>query len=226
MVVLRDGRIEQHGSPLFLYDSPANRFVAQVIGTPSMNVVPAALLPRLAALSGGAAPAGGFVGIRPEHVHVLDQAQPGSLPATVDMVESLGVATLVCARLENNVQVVARGSEPIALQPGAHAPGVRTRLRAPLRQIGFHVRHASAGMYDDDNRIEQGRADASAVNHPRSRLRPQHPGARGRRAAASATWPGRRRGNPLDHGGRFHGTDFDIDDRHLNLHCLAMQLPG
>ncbi len=119
VVVLRDGQIEQHGSPLFLYDSPANRFVAQFIGTPSMNVVPAAGLPRLAALSGGLAPSDGFVGIRPEHVHVLDNAQPGSLPATVDMVESLGVETLVYARLENNVQVVARGSERIALQPGA-----------------------------------------------------------------------------------------------------------
>ncbi|RSZ59159.1 sn-glycerol-3-phosphate ABC transporter ATP-binding protein UgpC [Massilia atriviolacea] len=116
VVVLRDGRIEQHGSPLALYDNPANRFVAQFIGTPSMNVVPAAGLPRLAA---GVTPGDGFVGIRPEHVHVLPAAQPGSLPATVDMVESLGVETLVYARLENNVQVVARGSERIALQPGA-----------------------------------------------------------------------------------------------------------
>ncbi|MDQ1920789.1 ABC transporter ATP-binding protein [Massilia pseudoviolaceinigra] len=119
VVVLRDGQIEQHGSPLALYDRPANRFVAQFIGTPSMNVVPAAGLPRLSALAGGAAPSDGFVGIRPEHVHVLDAAQPDSLPATVDMVESLGVETLVYARLENNVQVVARGSERIALQPGA-----------------------------------------------------------------------------------------------------------
>ncbi|HEX8612786.1 MAG TPA: sn-glycerol-3-phosphate ABC transporter ATP-binding protein UgpC [Telluria sp.] len=119
VVVLRDGQVEQHGSPLALYDRPANRFVAQFIGTPSMNVVPAAGLPHLAALSGGAAPTDGFVGIRPEHVHVLGTAQPDSLPATVDMVESLGVETLVYARLDNNVQVVARGSERIALQPGA-----------------------------------------------------------------------------------------------------------
>jgi multiple sugar transport system ATP-binding protein len=113
VVVLRDGRIEQHGTPLELYDRPANRFVAQFIGTPSMNVVPAAALPQLANGNG----ADGFVGIRPEHVHLNDQA-PGSLPATVDLVESLGVETLVYARLENDVQIVSRGSERSRLQPG------------------------------------------------------------------------------------------------------------
>ena len=39
VVVLRDGAIEQVGSPLELYDRPANQFVAQFIGTPQMNVV-------------------------------------------------------------------------------------------------------------------------------------------------------------------------------------------
>ncbi len=122
VVVLRDGRIEQHGSPLELYDRPANRFVAQFIGTPSMNVVPASGLPQLAALAGSAGHGDGFVGIRPEHVY-LDAPQQNGLPATVDMVESLGVETLVYARLENNVQIVSRGSERSMLHPGD-----RTRL--------------------------------------------------------------------------------------------------
>ena len=121
VVVLRDGQIEQHGSPLELYDRPANRFVAQFIGTPSMNVVPSAALPRLAEMAGPDAPTDGFVGIRPEHVHLLAAAQPGSLPVSIDMVESLGVETLVYARLENNVQVVARGSERVFLHPGERA---------------------------------------------------------------------------------------------------------
>ena len=116
VVVLRDGRIEQHGSPLELYDRPANRFVAQFIGTPSMNVVPSTALPMLG--SGD-----GFVGIRPEHVH-LDEHANGGLPATVDMVESLGVETLIYARLDNDVQIVSRGSERTRLNPGD-----RTSLR-------------------------------------------------------------------------------------------------
>jgi multiple sugar transport system ATP-binding protein len=126
VVVLRDGQIEQHGAPLELYDCPANRFVAQFIGTPSMNVVPAAALPQLAALAGSVAQGDGFVGIRPEHVQLDAPGQDvalDSLPATVDMVESLGVETLVYARLENNVQIVSRGSERTRLHPGD-----RTRL--------------------------------------------------------------------------------------------------
>jgi multiple sugar transport system ATP-binding protein len=121
VVVLRDGQIEQHGTPLELYDRPANRFVAQFIGTPSMNVVPAAALPMLGALAGSGARGDGFVGIRPEHVRLCgtgEGATPGSLPATVDLVESLGVETLVYARLENNVQIVTRGGERTALRPG------------------------------------------------------------------------------------------------------------
>ena len=113
VVVLRDGRIEQHGTPLELYDRPANKFVAQFIGTPSMNVVPASALPQLANGNG----TDGFVGIRPEHVHLNGQGQ-GSLPATVDLVESLGVETLIYAHLENNVQIVSRGSERSGLHAG------------------------------------------------------------------------------------------------------------
>ncbi|WP_295990600.1 ABC transporter ATP-binding protein [Rugamonas sp.] len=117
VVVLRDGQIEQHGAPLELYDRPANRFVAQFIGTPSMNVVPAAALPQLSALAGATAQADGFVGIRPEHVRLAHADEEG-LTATVDLVESLGVETLLYARLENNVQIVVRGSERSQLQPG------------------------------------------------------------------------------------------------------------
>src|SRR5471032_2815847 len=117
VVVLRDGAIEQVGSPLELYDKPANRFVAQFIGMPSMNIVPASTLPQLAALAGAAAHADGYVGIRPEHVHLAAAGEDG-LTATVELVESLGVETLVYARLENNAQIVVRGSERSDLQPG------------------------------------------------------------------------------------------------------------
>src|SRR5256886_9251164 len=57
VVVLRDGQIEQVGTPLELYDRPANQFVAQFIGTPQMNVVAAAPLPQLQGAL-GAVPAG------------------------------------------------------------------------------------------------------------------------------------------------------------------------
>ena len=43
IVVMRDGRIEQTGSPLELYDRPANQFVAGFIGSPAMNFLPGTL---------------------------------------------------------------------------------------------------------------------------------------------------------------------------------------
>ena len=53
VVVLKDGLIEQVGSPLELYDRPANQFVAQFIGMPSMNMLPATSLPMVSQLTGG-----------------------------------------------------------------------------------------------------------------------------------------------------------------------------
>jgi multiple sugar transport system ATP-binding protein len=144
VVVLRDGRVEQHGTPLELYDHPANRFVAQFIGTPSMNVVAANALPALANGAGDA----GFVGIRPEHVHLNGHAQAG-LPATVDMVESLGVETLIYARLENDVQIVSRGSERTQLHPGDRTwmtfdPGTVHHFDEAGNADAAHTQRASA----------------------------------------------------------------------------------
>jgi multiple sugar transport system ATP-binding protein len=115
VVVLRDGNIEQVGSPLSLYDHPANRFVAQFIGTPRMNVLPLSGLPR--APQQANLPDDGFFGIRPENVDISTQASDG-YPATVDLVESLGAETLVYSRLENGLQLVARSTERALLHPG------------------------------------------------------------------------------------------------------------
>ena len=46
IVVMRDGRIEQTGSPLELYDHPANLFVAGFIGSPAMNFLPGDAAPQ------------------------------------------------------------------------------------------------------------------------------------------------------------------------------------
>ena len=71
VVVLRDGLIEQVGTPLELYDKPANQFVAQFIGTPQMNIVSVADLAQVGNIPGIAAPADGFVGLRPENVTLV-----------------------------------------------------------------------------------------------------------------------------------------------------------
>ena len=63
VVLLREGRIEQEGTPAELYSRPATTFAARFIGTPAMNLVP------FQALQPGAA-AGLTAGIRPEHIRI------------------------------------------------------------------------------------------------------------------------------------------------------------
>ncbi|MCV2870778.1 ABC transporter ATP-binding protein [Defluviimonas sp. WL0050] len=77
IVVLRDGRVEQVGSPMQLYNDPDNQFVAGFLGAPSMNFLPAGPL--------GAK--GATLGIRPEHLRVLPD---GRIKGTVTHVERLG----------------------------------------------------------------------------------------------------------------------------------------
>ncbi len=115
VVVLRDGAIEQVGSPLALYDKPANQFVAQFIGTPRMNVVDTAQLPGLCEAAGAPA-APGFIGLRPEAVLVRPSGA-GRLSGTVELVEALGFDTLVYAQV-GGVQLVARQNERTDLRPG------------------------------------------------------------------------------------------------------------
>ena len=98
IVVLRDGRIEQQGPPLELYDRPANIFVATFIGNSGMNLIravagesgthliigPDAVLACPSAARPGAAVK---VGVRPEHVSI---AADRGFPFTIDVVEHLG----------------------------------------------------------------------------------------------------------------------------------------
>ncbi|EBA06924.1 ABC transporter ATP-binding protein [Sagittula stellata] len=85
IVVLRDGRIEQVGSPMELYNNPANRFVAGFLGAPSMNFVENA--PGLNA--------GEVLGVRPEY---LRPDPNGRLKGTVTHVERLGGDTNLLVR--------------------------------------------------------------------------------------------------------------------------------
>jgi multiple sugar transport system ATP-binding protein len=117
VVVLRDGVIEQVGTPLELYDRPANQFVAQFIGTPQMNIVSAAQMPALATTAGMSIPAGGFVGLRPENV-MLHPAGQGLLQGKVDLVEALGAETLIYVTTSEGAQLVSRQNERTPLHSG------------------------------------------------------------------------------------------------------------
>ncbi len=84
IVVLHDGRIEQVGTPMELYNAPANKFVAGFIGSPQMNFIPAQILGDDEAAT---------IGIRPEHIKLSPDG--GKLKGTVSHIEQLGGDTNV-----------------------------------------------------------------------------------------------------------------------------------
>ena len=110
VVVLRDGKIEQVGTPLELYDRPANQFVAQFIGTPQMNIVGAKDLQALVNSTGLPVQPDGFIGMRPENISLCAPAQ-GTLTGKVELVEALGAETLIYVSTESGMQLVARQIE-------------------------------------------------------------------------------------------------------------------
>jgi multiple sugar transport system ATP-binding protein len=106
IVVMHDGRIEQIGAPLDLYDRPDNLFVAQFIGSPAMNVVNGTLRRSNGStfveadggtrwpLRGGAGADGQSValGVRPEHL-TLAGGDGSSVPGEIVVVEPTGAET-------------------------------------------------------------------------------------------------------------------------------------
>ena len=115
VVVMDRGIIQQVGSPLEVYDRPANRFVAQFIGSPAMNFVTCRVISeggaifldagdfRIMAPARTRAPIDAcgdaelVAGFRPEHINVIESPPPGDtraiLPASVSGVEQLGSQT-------------------------------------------------------------------------------------------------------------------------------------
>jgi len=112
IVVMRDGRIEQTGSPLDLYDFPANQFVAGFIGSPAMNFLPGKLHRQANQCQvvlhdglkldlqhdvKGQHDQPVIFGTRPEH---LSLASSGGITAQVAVMEPTGMDTFVACRHE------------------------------------------------------------------------------------------------------------------------------
>jgi multiple sugar transport system ATP-binding protein len=146
IVVLNAGRIEQYGSPLELYERPANLFVAGFIGSPKMNFLDA----KVAAVSPGGVTAelpGGAkltvpvlpgrlkagdavkLGVRPEHLRPGDV---GELEGEVMVVERLGGETFLYTHLANDVMLVVQADGEIPTR-------VHDRIKIKLNPITCHL---------------------------------------------------------------------------------------
>ena len=126
IVVMQDGNIEQIGTPLDLFDMPANKFVAGFIGSPSMNLLSGTMGAGSVNVGGQAFPAPGKAaaspgqlvtyGIRPEH---LDISEKG-FAARIAVIEPTGSETMVVARFGDNdaTEITALFRERHAFKPG------------------------------------------------------------------------------------------------------------
>lgn len=116
IVVLNEGRIEQVGSPLELYNAPINRFVAEFIGSPKMNVLPlnASISASINASIRGAGMAktsakknASFIGVRPEHFEQSTKAK-SLVSGKVRHIEQLGEYALAYIGLGDGAEITAK----------------------------------------------------------------------------------------------------------------------
>jgi sn-glycerol 3-phosphate transport system ATP-binding protein len=121
VILMNRGRIEQNGTPVDLYEAPANTFVARFVGTPPMNLMPLAAHAGGAIVAGTEGPAvlpaacaGGTLGVRPEHIQLrVDRGHA----AVVTSVEYLGGDSLVVCRL-GEATVAVRSPGAVGVSPG------------------------------------------------------------------------------------------------------------
>ncbi|MBZ9849739.1 ABC transporter ATP-binding protein [Mesorhizobium sp. CA14] len=107
IVVLNAGNIEQVGSPMELYKTPKNLFVAGFIGSPKMNMIEGAPAEKYGAKT---------IGIRPEHLNISTSA--GDWKATVGVAEHLGSDTFLHVQADGIGTVNVRADGEVAVKHG------------------------------------------------------------------------------------------------------------
>ena len=147
IVVMRDGRVEQIGAPLDLYDKPANVFVAGFIGSPAMNFLHGKVAAGKGKKSHFVSDSGLELpidsanladgqdvtyGIRPEHIGIGE----GGIPVNVVVVEPTGSETQVFAKAGKDL-IDAVVKDRVQTRPG--------------ESIGFRIDPADVHLFDRDS---------------------------------------------------------------------------
>jgi multiple sugar transport system ATP-binding protein len=92
VAVMKKGQLQQFDTPMNIYNHPANRFVAEFVGSPSMNFIEGSPLTK---------------GIRPEHIQLLSEPQDDAIAAKVYVTEQMGNETFVFLTVGTN-RLIAR----------------------------------------------------------------------------------------------------------------------
>ncbi|MBB5807757.1 multiple sugar transport system ATP-binding protein [Saccharothrix ecbatanensis] len=175
VVVMRGGAVQQLGAPQFLYDNPANLFVAGFIGSPAMNFVPASLengmlrsalgdvplTDRVRGLLEGAdAPREVIMGLRPEHFEdarlVDDTVRSNGVTFTnqVDVLESMGSDKFAYFNLSGEQATSAELAELAADAGSADVPGGGVSLVARISATSSAVEGEPAEIWFDADKVQ------------------------------------------------------------------------
>lgn len=144
IVIMKDGHIQQIGTPAEVYHSPANTFVAGFIGSPAMNMIPAVATDGSVRINGGTqVPLERSIssndevtlGIRPEDLEPIDG--PALISGTVNVQEPLGHETLI--------HVGTSFGDLIAKADGRTPPPVGATVNLSTAPENIHVFDAASG---------------------------------------------------------------------------------
>ncbi|MBL1421682.1 MAG: sn-glycerol-3-phosphate ABC transporter ATP-binding protein UgpC [Alphaproteobacteria bacterium] len=152
IVVLKDGTVQQIGSPLELYHHPKNLFVAGFIGSPKMNFFKVtiesinadSLLVQSADLGALTCPIVSqdvkigdqlTLGLRPQHINI-DIDQQDGVTAIVELVEHLGDETVLSLKLPSGQSIIATQPDDIDIEIG--------------KKIGLNVQQAKAQLFNTE----------------------------------------------------------------------------
>ena len=154
IVLLRDGKIEQIGSPAEIYERPGNLFVAGFIGTPNMNFIDVTIGRKgsawtltnagtVFAISGERFKLqhgeSAVLGIRPPDLVAANPGASGNfLSGTADLIEFHGNDALVT--------FACGGKEVSALVPARECPALRAPVRYTFEEESVHLFDATSGV--------------------------------------------------------------------------------
>jgi multiple sugar transport system ATP-binding protein len=165
IAVLKDGLLQQVGTPRDMYDTPANVFVAGFIGSPAMNIGTYPVLDGAAQVGTAAVPvpraalaaADGpeiTLGFRPESLEVVADGTPGAIPVDVDVVEELGSDAYVYGTISGAGDAAASGGAAFSEDAGSQVivrvdpravPARGSRIAVQIRPGEQHLFHAGSG---------------------------------------------------------------------------------
>jgi ABC-type sugar transport system ATPase subunit len=138
IAVFNKGKIEQVGPPSELYENPTNRFVAEFLGTPKINIIPYEWLGNGALRFAGnvtvdamyfvqevtSLQRGNHLGIRPEHWELT--AEGTGIPVKISLIEYLGDSTIVYANIEGSTDLITL---KLSIQQSTHKAGDAIHIR-------------------------------------------------------------------------------------------------